>query len=109
MSLAHVSIGKVLCVAANVIIVAVVAMDPTVKVAIIAGVALVLANIPTLIVGLLNRQAVKEMSINVDGNLRRLLDDKVTASAAHAVTSNELAREVGHREGSDEERARDKT
>ena len=108
MTLAHVSLGKIALWAANVAIAVFFAVDPTVKVAIIAGSALVLTNVPAIIIAVLNRKAVEKMSINVDGNLKRLLDEKVTAASEHVVTSEKLAHAEGVREGSDAERARDK-
>jgi fructose-1,6-bisphosphatase/sedoheptulose 1,7-bisphosphatase-like protein len=98
------------------------AIDPTIWVAVIAAVALVTGQCLNYLairesnrlgqenarIAAENREATKAMSINVDGNLKRLLDEKVASAAAHTVTSNELAHEIGHREGSDEERARDK-
>jgi hypothetical protein len=82
------------------------AMDPTVKVALIAGAAVVLASLPALIVGLLNRQAVQQMSINVDGNLQRLLDEKAEQVAQLKDQGQKLARAEGVKQGSDEERDR---
>lgn len=114
MSLAHAGIGTlgkaivIAVIAVNVAAVAFVALDPTVQVALIAGSALVLTNVPTLIVAILTRKATKEMSVNVDGNLRRLLDEKARAATEHTVTADKLAHAEGRQQGSDEERARDR-
>jgi len=122
MSLAHVSLGKVAAWAVSGIAALIFAIDPTIWVAVIAAVALVTGQCLNYLairesnrlgqenarIAAENREATKAMSINVDGNLKRLLDEKVASAAAHTVTSNELAHEIGHREGSDEERARDK-
>jgi hypothetical protein len=105
---AHVSIGKAAYITVTVVAVAFYALDPTVQVALIAGTALVLTNVPAIIIALLNRKAVDKMSINVDGNLKRLLDDKAAASAEHLVTSEKLAHAEGLKQGSDDERDRDK-
>jgi len=74
---------------------AVFAMDPTVKVALIAAIPASLLGVGTLILGFLNRKAQQEthdkvidLKVNVDGRLSQLLAK--TEIAAHA---------EGHREG----------
>jgi hypothetical protein len=85
---------------------ALVAMDPTVKVALIAGAALVLANIPTFILGLLSRSDAKKSLVNqaelktaMDGNFGRLWNEKDQLRTALTDKSEKLAHAEGHREG----------
>jgi hypothetical protein len=82
------------------------ALDPTVKVAIVAGVALVASNLPALIVALMNHKATKEMSINVDGNLRRLLEAKEAQGVLLTASDKSLAHAEGKAQERDEERTR---
>ena len=91
---------------------ALVVMDPTARVAYIGGSALIIGNAILGWVGYLNYKATQEsnrlagenrdathaMSINVDGNLKRLLDEKVKAATEHIATSEQLAHAEGRRE-----------
>jgi hypothetical protein len=122
MSLAHVSVWKI-AVVLNTAAIAFIALDPTVQVAIVAGIALILGDVVLGIFSYLNYKATldsnrlaaetkavtQQMSINVDGNLKRLLDEKALAATEHTVTSDKLAHAEGRQQGSDEERARDKS
>jgi hypothetical protein len=85
---------------------AAVVIDPTVKVAIIAGVALVLANLPTFILGMLQRKdsrqikaSQSDMADSVNGHFTRLLNKQDADAASLAAKSEELARATGRREG----------
>jgi hypothetical protein len=99
MSLAHVSVAKAVALVGNIAALAFFALDPTVQVALIAGAALVITNIPALVIAIMNRKTTKDMSVNVDGNLKRLLDEKVAQAAEMADQSGKLSRAEGRREG----------
>ena len=82
------------------------AMDPTVKVALIAAGALVLTNAATLVVTVMIHKSQREMKVSVDGNFSRVLDTNAEIGKALADKSDQLSRAEGRREGSDSERAR---
>ena len=107
MALAHFSLGKVAYFAATIAALAFFALDPTVQVAFIAAGAIVLTNIPILIIAILNRKDVKNINISMDGNFKRLWDEKDKATADHVVTQEKLSRAEGKAEGATEERDRD--
>jgi hypothetical protein len=112
--------GKIALVATTFVAAAFVASDPTVKVAIIAGVSLVLANVPMFILGMLTRRDTKqglrnqeeqkvgiaEIKQNTDGVLAKLTSDKDKQGLELADKSDQLSRAQGHREGTESERER---
>src|ERR1035437_3763563 len=84
---------------------AIVAMDPTVKVAIIVAAPSMLTGIGTIILGFMNRTKLQDvhesavrMESNVDGKLSKLLEVKQQLSD----TKETLAHAEGHREATDE-------
>src|ERR1035437_1989831 len=84
---------------------AIVAMDPTVKVAIIVAAPSMLAGIGTIILGFMNRTKLQDvhesavrMESNVNGKLSKLLEVKQELSN----TQQTLAHAEGHREATDE-------
>jgi hypothetical protein len=103
MALAHFSLGKVAYWLIVVLSLVFIALDPTMQAALVAGG----INLAALIVALLIRKDVKAMSINVDGNFKRLLDDRDKERAEHAVTAEKLSHAEGKAEGATEERDRD--
>ena len=120
MTIAHIGAWKVAVILFNVAVVIFLALDPTVQVAMIAGTSLVVANVPALIIALLNHRTltqsvavardtkteIAEMKVNVDGNLTRLLNEKVTQSAQMVEKSEQLAHAEGRREGREAEQDR---
>lgn len=109
-----------LALATTTVISAAIIADPTVKVAIIAGVSLILANVPMFILGMLTRRDTKqslqnqheqkaslnEIKQNTDGVLAKLNSDKDKQGIELAAKSDELSRAQGHREGMETERER---
>ena len=97
MALAHFSLGKVAYWLIVVLSLVFIALDPTMQAALVAGG----INLAALIVALLIRKDVKAMSINVDGNLKRLLDE-ISARPAAARAEALKARHAFKTENDDE-------
>jgi hypothetical protein len=99
MPLTHLSLGKIAYVAANAFIVAFYAIDPSVKVAWIGLGGVLVTNLCALAMFYMKLRAGQEkMQGSIDGKLDTLIDAK-----------GRLAHAEGRQQGSDEERARDKT
>jgi hypothetical protein len=105
MSPAHASIGKVVVITINMMAVAFFALDPSVKVAYISLAGVFLTNITALVMFYLKLTRVEE---KVDGTATALRENFDKKSDQLTETKGQLAHAEGHREGSDEERARDK-
>ena len=96
--------------------IAVVATEPSVKLAIIAGATAVTT---TIVVKLMDRwfpskqlqsiqAAQNRIEVSVDGNFKRMLDDKEKQDKLMTQADKDLARAEGHREGAEGEREKGK-
>jgi hypothetical protein len=108
MALAHISLGKVAYWVGNAVSVALAAfgvIDPAIKVALIGLAGVALTNLTALIMVYLKLSHVEK---KVDGNTDALQERLGARNDQLIEAAGQLAHEKGHREGSDEERARDK-
>jgi hypothetical protein len=111
MALAHISIGKALCWTLGAVGAFLFAVDPTWKMFIVGA---LIASIPPTITGIfaLRLQAKNAISL---GRVEQKVDGAATVLRANfdkqsdelSASQGKLAHAEGHREGSDEERARD--
>jgi hypothetical protein len=112
MSLHHIAAWKVASAVAVAISATVIVMEPTVKVALIMGVSAIVTMIagklmerwfpPKILQKIATSQ--NEIKVSVDGNFKRMLDDKEKQDKLIAQSDKDLARAEGHREGSESER-----
>ena len=77
----------------------VLAMDPTVKVAIIVAIPSAITGIGTLVLGILNRNKLGDVAVLVDGKLSRLLEEKDRQGVELSDKSDQLSHAQGRREG----------
>ena len=82
------------------LMVAVVALDPTVKVAIIAGVFVMLAQMPAFILGYITLKTARSTGHKVDGMQERL-EDK---NAKQGVELTQASTDLAHAQGVQQER-----
>jgi hypothetical protein len=90
---------------------AIVAMDPTVKVAMIVATPGMITGIGTIILALMNRKTQQEglkiqieTKANVDGNFSKLWEEKDRQVAQLKETQDKLSHAEGYRAGSESER-----
>lgn len=121
--------AKVVGIATSSLAVAIITIDPTVQVAIVTGIFLIVAQIPVFVLGCLNRkdvkaslslshemkQSVNEVKQNTNGVITKLFDDNkqkaeqvVDATDKLHETAIQLSYVKGQREGSDRERIAEK-
>lgn len=81
---------KMLTLIVSVMAAAIIALDPTVQVALIMAVPTTLLGIGTLVLGFMNRNKLNKIDISVDGKLSQLMD-----------TQQKLSHAEGRREGVD--------
>lgn len=77
----------------------IVAMDPTVKVALVASIAPTIASLGALVLGILNRNQLKVIKVDVNTNFQKLLQDKKDQDKEMAAKTILLAHAEGRREG----------
>ena len=90
---------KVATLAFAVLAAAVVALDPTVKVAIIAAIPGTITGLITVILGIINHRTQQEMRVSVDGNFKRMLDERALQTVELKDQSDKLSHAQGRREG----------
>ena len=97
MALHHLGLAKIVALGSMAVGAIVIAMDPSVKAAYIMSGGVVLASLPALILGILNRRTLTDTAVKVDGILSKAKQDEkaATSRADHA---------EGFRAGSESER-----
>lgn len=90
---------KVATLAFTVMAAAVVSLDPTVKVAIIAAIPGTITGLITVILGIINHRTQQAMRVSIDGNFTRMLDERAAQSAQLEDKSDKLSHAQGRREG----------
>jgi hypothetical protein len=107
MVLHHYGVWKLIWLASVIVGGVVVAMDPTVKVALIVATPTTITGFGTLILGFLNRRDAKlihantaEIKASVNGNFTKLLNAKAAQSVELKDKTEQLAHAEGRREGS---------
>lgn len=63
------------------------ALDPTVQVALVVAVPLVLTSVGTFILGVMNHRRMGKLEVNVDGRLTQLLQKTEQAASAEGFTA----------------------
>ena len=95
----HLSVLKTVAWVTGIIGAVVVALDPSVKVALIASIAPTIASMGALILGILNRNQLKVIKVDVNTNFQKLLQDKKNQDKEMAGKTIQLAHAEGRREG----------
>lgn len=103
----HLGVLKTVAWVTGIVGAVIVALDPSVKVALIASIAPTIASMGALILGILNRNQLKVIKIDVNTNFQKLLQDKKDQDKEMATKSDQLSHAQGWKEGSQSER--DKT
>ena len=74
-------------------------LDPTVKVALIVSIPATVTGLVTLILGIVNRQQLKAIKVDVNSNFSRLLSEKANAQSQLTESQKKLSHAEGRREG----------
>lgn len=82
---------KILTLIVSVMAAAIIALDPTVQVAIVMAIPTTILGIGTLVLGFMNRNKLNKIDVNVDGKLSQLME-----------TQQKLSHAEGRAEGKDE-------
>jgi uncharacterized membrane protein (Fun14 family) len=99
MALHHYGVLKVTTWALGVIAVAAIALDPTVKVALIVSIPPTITGILAFVLGLMNRKQLQTIKVDVNTNFQKLLQDKISQDKVITEQTQKLAHAEGRREG----------
>ena len=108
MALHHLGILKTVTWVLGAAAVAIVAMDPTIKVALIVSAPPTLTGILAFILGLMNRKELKVIKVDVNTNFQKLLREKEEQNKEMAAKSDQLSHAQGRREGIESTECSDK-
>jgi hypothetical protein len=99
MSLHHIGAAKIVALVSAAIGAVILALDPTVKVALIVSIAPTVASVWAVVLGIMNRDQLKVIKVDVNTNFQKLLREKEDQNKEMAQKTTDLAHAQGRREG----------